>query len=297
MVKTMETKDYLYFIKLVECRSYIKTAQFFGITQPAISAMVKRLEKGIGTKLFIKRGSNSSLHITNAGKVVYRAAKELVRIETAMKVDAKRASKNQFKLAYSELAGSLLLPAIITKLNQGNLLANVETYQENSHLLEGHILEGKYDAIIFSRLTDEYIKGIKSVVLQKHEYQLIVPASSELAKKSEIDLFTIGTIPLIMRHKRFLSRTALDRIFAKINFHPQKRLIVDSIDATLELVRNNMGVAYLMNSTVKNIPGVVAVPLVPSQKQYVYQCLGIRENAIPNEFQKACLEIIQEIKS
>ncbi|WP_348967866.1 helix-turn-helix domain-containing protein [Lactobacillus crispatus] len=41
----MEFRDLKYFQKLVETKNYNRTAEFFGVTQPAISSMVKRLEK------------------------------------------------------------------------------------------------------------------------------------------------------------------------------------------------------------------------------------------------------------
>ena len=112
--------------------------------------------------------------------------------------------------------------------------------------------EGKYDAIVFSRLDNEKLSGIKLTTLETFQYNLVVPNNSQLADKKEIDLFEIGDIPLIMRHKRFLSRTALDQISNKIHFKPKKKLIVDSIDATLQLVKQNMGVGFLMDIAVSN---------------------------------------------
>lgn len=50
----MEFRDLKYFQKLVETKNYNRTAEFFGVTQPAISSMVKRLEKEIGTQLIFQ---------------------------------------------------------------------------------------------------------------------------------------------------------------------------------------------------------------------------------------------------
>lgn len=57
----MEFRDLKYFKKLVETKNYNETAQYFGVTQPAISSMVKRLEKEIGTKLLFQNSNRGKL--------------------------------------------------------------------------------------------------------------------------------------------------------------------------------------------------------------------------------------------
>lgn len=289
----MEFRDLKYFKKLVETKNYNETAQFFGVTQPAISSMVKRLEKEIGTQLIFQNSSRGKMTVSPAGQVVYVNAKKLIDKENSIIIEAKRANENNFRLGYSELAGKEWLASVITRLNQGHLLASVETHEENSHYLEHHLREGKYDAIVFSRLGNEKLPGIKLTTLETFQYNLVVPINSKFANKNEIDLFEIGNTPLIMRHKRFLSRTALDQISNKINFKPSKKLIVDSIDATLQLIKQNMGVGFLMNIAVQNYPGVKSIPLIPSQQVYCYSTLGIREDFIPNIIQQKCIRILK----
>lgn len=289
----MEFRDLKYFQKLVETKNYNRTAEFFGVTQPAISSMVKRLEKEIGTQLIFQAHNHKRMTISPAGLVVYRNAKRLIQKERSIILEAKRANENSFRLGYSELAGKEWLASVITQLNQGHLLASVETHEENSHYLEQHLREGRYDAIVFSRLDNEKLPGIKLTTLETFQYNLVVPSNNPLAKQKEIDLFQIADIPLIMRHKRFLSRTALEQIFTNTNFKPKKKLVVDSIDATLQLIKQNMGVGFLMDIAAKNYPGVKSIPLIPSQQIYCYSTLGIREDFMPNKIQAKCLSILK----
>lgn len=293
----MEFRDLKYFQKLVETRNYKETAAYFNVTQPAISSMVKRLEKEVGTSLIFQSSNRGKMIISPAGKVIYVNAKELIAKESSIVIEARRANKNNFRLGYSELAGKAWLSSVIIRLNRGHLLASVETHEENSHYLEQHLREGKYDAIVFSRLGNEKLDGIKLTTLETFQYNLVVPTNSPLANKKEIDLFEIGDMPLIMRHKRFLSRTALDQISSKFSFKPKKKLIVDSIDTTLQLIEQNMGVGFLMNIATINHPGVKSIPLVPSQRVYCYSTLGIREDFIPNEIQQKCLDILKGFKN
>jgi hypothetical protein len=175
--------------------------------------------KGWKVQLVFTKSSRAPLVITPAGQVLYKRAKKLVKEENSIKIEVKRANANNFRLGYSELAGKAWLALVITHLNQGRMLANIETKEENSHLLEQHLREGRFDVIVFSRLGDEPLTGS---------------------------------------------------------------------------LRQGMGVSYLMDIAVENVPGVKAIPLVPSQRSYCYSSLGIRENFMPNEIQKKYLEILQQ---
>lgn len=55
--------------------------------------------------------------------------------------------------------------------------------KKNSHHLEHHLREGKYDAIVFSRLGNEKLPGIKLTTLETFQYNLVVPSNSPLANK------------------------------------------------------------------------------------------------------------------
>lgn len=73
----MKIQDLRYFIKLVDTRSYVQTANFFKVSQPAISSMVKRLEKDFDTKLITSE--NNVFHLTTAGETLYRDGKKILK--------------------------------------------------------------------------------------------------------------------------------------------------------------------------------------------------------------------------
>ena len=83
----MEFRDLKYFKKLVETKNYNETAQYFGVTQPAISSMVKRLEKEIGTKLLFQNSNRGKIIVSPAGKVVYTNAKNLITKENSIIIE------------------------------------------------------------------------------------------------------------------------------------------------------------------------------------------------------------------
>lgn len=207
----------------------------------------------------LKKVQPGSLVITPAGQVLYKRAKKLVKEENSIKIEVKRANANNFRLGYSELAGKAWLASVITHLNQGRMLANIETKEENSHLLKQHLQEGRFDVIVFSRLGGEPLPGIKTTPLQCYQYVLVVAEDGPPGPAGWNPHCSDQRHALDHAAQALFIKNILDRLFAKTGFQPTKKLIVENIEATLQLVRQGMGVSYLMDIAVENVPGVKAI--------------------------------------
>ncbi|WP_056980762.1 LysR family transcriptional regulator [Lentilactobacillus parafarraginis] len=68
----MDERDLAYFCKLIELGSYTKTATFFDVTQPTISASIKRLTLKYSDPLITKENRKSKLVLTAAGTILYQ---------------------------------------------------------------------------------------------------------------------------------------------------------------------------------------------------------------------------------
>lgn len=72
----LSAKSLRYFLQLIDTMNYTQAAQILGITQPALTQQVKKLEHAIGTPLFGQMGKK--LYLTEAGKEMESAAVELL---------------------------------------------------------------------------------------------------------------------------------------------------------------------------------------------------------------------------
>lgn len=67
-VKILSNRGFTYFLQLAETLNYTKTAQLLGISQPALTQQIKKLESKVQSKLFYTTGKH--LHLTKAGEVL-----------------------------------------------------------------------------------------------------------------------------------------------------------------------------------------------------------------------------------
>lgn len=71
----LNTQHLITFKALVETGSFTKTAKQLGLTQPAVSQHIQKLERGLGEPLLIRHGRSTDM--TPAGEVLLQHIKEL----------------------------------------------------------------------------------------------------------------------------------------------------------------------------------------------------------------------------
>ena len=72
----MDIKQIQYFLRVAELGSFTKAAPVLGLTQPALSWQVGKLETELGVELLSRNGRG--VNLTEAGVVFLRRAKALV---------------------------------------------------------------------------------------------------------------------------------------------------------------------------------------------------------------------------
>lgn len=93
------SNELLYFIELSKTLNYSRAAERIGISQPSLSAAIKRLEHAIGTDLFIR--DKHKVILTQAGKNLLLHAKQLLQLWDTTKANC--------LASQSQVQGSIIL--------------------------------------------------------------------------------------------------------------------------------------------------------------------------------------------
>lgn len=116
----MKTNDLKFFQKLVELKSYKKTAAYFNHTQPTITAAVKRLSKEFGAELVKQDSPRGPMTITQAGQVLYQRAQDFDLLLNLSKQEILRASLSKINLGISPLVKSQWTADLLADLQKNN---------------------------------------------------------------------------------------------------------------------------------------------------------------------------------
>lgn len=76
--KLLSSRTFTYFLQLTDTLNYTKAAQLLGISQPALTQQIKKMEASVGTPLFENHGKQ--LQMTEAGKIMKRTIDSVYEI-------------------------------------------------------------------------------------------------------------------------------------------------------------------------------------------------------------------------
>lgn len=98
-------RDVACFARVAERRSFSRAAADLGLSQPAISQAIGRLERALGVKLFER--TSRSVEPTPAGRALVPYAEALLDAAAALAAEAARQVTPSIRLAYPPLIGAL----------------------------------------------------------------------------------------------------------------------------------------------------------------------------------------------
>ena len=115
----LSTKSLHYFLQLIDTMNYTQAAQILGITQPALTQQIKKIEHAIGTPLFGQMGKK--LYLTEAGKQLQTGAIQLLGTINSVVSDIQeftQADKGNIAIGVLESVDSDLLRRFLIEFNQ-----------------------------------------------------------------------------------------------------------------------------------------------------------------------------------
>ncbi len=139
-------------IAVVDLRSFTRAAQSLGVTQPAVSAQIKRLQSLLGTDLLDK--SAPGVTLTSAGELVVNYARRLLSInDQILDIAGPRPASKTVRIGATGdfTAGAIALGLICARAQRPDL--RFEVYNANIDELLRDLREGDADLAVWVSAT------------------------------------------------------------------------------------------------------------------------------------------------
>ena len=154
-------KNYVY--EIYKEKSFSKAAQNLYISQPSLSARIKKIEEQIGTPLFDR--STSPLRLTEVGEAYIKAAEDISQIEQQMENyinDLNTLKSGHLSIGASNLFAAYALPPIITEFKKKFPDINIQMTEFNTIQLEELLGNNTLDLVFDNNHYDNalYNKGL-----------------------------------------------------------------------------------------------------------------------------------------
>lgn len=243
------------FTRVVETQNLSRTADEFGLSQPAITKQIQALEDLYGVLLLERSGRR--LKTTEAGEILYNCAREIVRaVDKTEKEMASLAdiNKGSLVLGASNIPGEYILPRLIKDFKDSYPHISIAMDIADTEKILGKVVEREIDiGIVGGWVSNRKIEGFKWL---EDELVALVPKGHRLAGADSISLQDLVGERWIFREKGSGTRKATEDLLA---MHGIRREDINvymeagSTEAVLASVESGMGVAIMSSWAIKRI--------------------------------------------
>jgi len=242
----METR-YLRLIKaIVEEGSITRAMAVLHLTQSALSYQLKEAELQIGTLIFYRR--NKKLILTPVGKKLYETANKVIKELDAAESEIKKMMNGEngvIRISTECYTSYHWLPAVLKKFKGEFPNVEIEIIFEATHRPIEKLVAAELDLAITSN--PEQAEKIEFIRLFSDEMFAVVCNQHPWAKRDYVEAEDFQDVSLII-HSLPLDTVSIFRTqLTPKGIHPKKLIVLPLTEASIELVKANMGVIVLAN--------------------------------------------------
>ena len=265
-------KKYVY--EVYKERSFTKAAQNLYISQPSLSARIKKIEEIIAEPLFDR--STTPLQLTEVGKVYIEAAEEITQIEQRVENyinDLAGLKTGNLAVGASTLFAAYVVPSLITQFNQKFPDVHIQLIEGNtaeleemlgSNALDFVIDNYHYDSILYNK--ELYCEENILLAVPKHfavneelgmyqlSYKNIKNKNYLNQKYPAVPLGRFADLPFIMLTQGNDTRTRGDRLCRNVGFKPNIVLEFNQQSTAYMASSTQLGATFISDILVSQLP-------------------------------------------
>ena len=264
-------KDYV--LEVFKEKSFSKAAKNLYISQPSLSATIKRIEEKLSAPIFER--STTPVSVTEIGMQYINAALEIKKCEENFSNylnDNFNLLKGEIKLGGTHLFSSYVIPPMISAFNEDNPHTEFKITEHHSKALMASLLGGELDLIIDnSEIPNENVTAFlyssemlllavpKDRLINKglEEYQLtFMDIKSNLHADEhcpQIPLSIFKDEPFIFLKQENNTGKKAQLLCKKHNFVPNVVLELDQQVTSYNITSSGFGISFVSDTLIKNL--------------------------------------------
>ncbi|UJW29684.1 LysR family transcriptional regulator [Saccharothrix sp. AJ9571] len=219
-----------YLVALARERHFARAAAACHVSQPSLSAGIRKLERDLGVPI-VSRGRRFE-GLTPEGERVLRWAHRILAERDALRQD--------LSIMHESLSGVLRIGAIPTALTAASLLTapfceryprvRISLESLSSREITRRLAEFELD-VAMTYVDDEELGNVRVRPLYEERYLLLTPEDGELAGRDSVGWAEVASLPLCLLTPRMRNRRILDGLFAAAGAVAVPTIETDTVSA------------------------------------------------------------------
>jgi LysR family transcriptional regulator, hydrogen peroxide-inducible genes activator len=240
----MNLRDLRYFVALADTRHFGKAAERSFVSQPTLSAQIKKLETYLGVQLIERQPRKVTL--TETGAKILPLARRIVQESDEIVSTARNEHdplSGKLKVGLIPTIGPYLLPLLARKLRKQLPRLKLMLYEYQTQPLLEKLRAGDIDLGILALPVP--LDGLEARPLYDESFTLAVPTNSPLAKRANIKLDDLnGETLLLLEDGHCLRDQALD-VCSRIDVKESEDYRATSLETLRQMVAAGLGITLL----------------------------------------------------
>jgi aminoethylphosphonate catabolism LysR family transcriptional regulator len=243
-ISAMNLTLVLAFHRVATAGSFTSAAAASGVSQPTLSAQVRKLEATIGAALFERAGRR--IHLTPLGQQLHAATRRLAAVLDEI--------ETMVKTTRSETRGSLRVCAdsaihvlpVLARLKRHSSAFRFSIRISNSAEVITQVLEDRADVGVTARSIDD--ARLHAVKIRDDRLVVMVAAGDPLAGRRRLHLGDLAGRDLVVRERGSITREVAERALVEARVAKGDVLEVATREAVREAVAAGFGYGLVFAS-------------------------------------------------
>jgi LysR family hydrogen peroxide-inducible transcriptional activator len=230
------------FLAVARIGNFTAAADSVGISQPAISRSIARLEADFGQPL-LERGTRQ-VTLTDAGTLLHgRAQQVLMILEDAKAEINDDGQTGRIRVGAIPTIAPYLLPSLLRDFSSRFPAAHVGVEEDTTKHLSKRLTNGEIDVAIMALPIAE--KYLEVETLFEEELLVVMPADHALAEKKQIRVSDIESLPFVLLGEAHCLSDSVVSFCRGRSFQPVALERTSQLTTVQELVALGHGVSMI----------------------------------------------------
>lgn len=279
-MKNLTLRQLQVFDAVATTLSYSAAADALGITQPAVSMLMRQLEADAGVALLLRQGRRMDL--THAGAMLLRHARsilEQVRIAEDTLASIKGGTGGHLHLGVVSTA-NYFAPRLLTEFQRRmpgvSFKLTVARRDDLLAMLQNH----RIDVAIAGHPPGE--AEVEAETFARHPHCIVAPADHPLARRRRVRWADLARAPFIFREPGSATRQFLEHLLASQSLRVKVGIELDGNETVKQAVMAGMGITFMSAHAfqVELQAGLIAILDLEGMPKHLDWCLLHRRDTV-----------------
>ncbi len=254
----MELTALRQFVAIAEAGHITKASQQLGVTQPALSAMLKKLEAEVGAPLLDRTGRG--VELTAAGQVFLEHAQAAVRRADEAVASVREMvglESGSIRVGGGATAVAHLLPRVVSAVRKAHPALKFYVREAGSRAVADAVLSGELDlGIVTTPISGAGSDELMPVATIQDELMLVVPVDHPLHEQDAYSWTSISEDPLVLFEHGSAVRNIIDRASREAGVSLNVVMEVRSTETIERMVEAGIGPGFISRFALGNKRGL-----------------------------------------